>query len=351
VKAKKAGFTLVELLVVIGIIALLVGILLPALNKARQQAVTTQCQSNMRQLGEAFIQYGQAFNGCLVPSVVWGIQPVLFPVLPVTNGNQGAYTDDEWPILLTSLGYVPNQNLTKNSLPNVAANSVLVCPAVANSEVFCNLNAQSVPTTPGTDGFDRRMSKTIQPGLIVDVGYGINGHVYTGTLSNPSAGQNPDVGLTLDDTDVNTPAGPPAGPGGSYSGGDYMADAPCAPISTNYSAEPCVPIHKFVNFTRSALTVLLFDGTEWNGMLQGAQWRISGARHGGFNPNPPSNLMVVSQNGNTINLSGTTNLLFMDGHVENVARVQCPAYDYQWVGYRGEMVPNTTYIWNIKQQY
>ena len=67
-RQRRGAFTLVELLVVVGIIAVLVSMLLPALNKAKEAASQVQCQSNLKQIGIALMMYAQANRGYPPPA-------------------------------------------------------------------------------------------------------------------------------------------------------------------------------------------------------------------------------------------------------------------------------------------
>lgn len=102
--AYRCGFTLVELLVVIGIIALLISILLPALNKAREQANMTVCASNERQMANATHMYAMDNKG-------------YFPCVDSNN-----VPDEWWPALLNP--YLNNEKVFQCPIQFGAGNPV-----------------------------------------------------------------------------------------------------------------------------------------------------------------------------------------------------------------------------------
>ncbi len=137
------GFTLVELLVVIGIIALLVGVLLPALSKARQQALLIQCQSNMRQWGVGLQMYVDENSGELPLRVPDGTATEYFgpsPANPIPGYPSGL---DDLSLYFNAIpskmgGKSYYQMLVDdmkgtNPLPSPGTNNIFTCPAVQSA--------------------------------------------------------------------------------------------------------------------------------------------------------------------------------------------------------------------------
>ena len=164
--AGRAGFTLVELLVVIGIIAALIAMLLPALAKAREAGKTVKCLSNLRQMMLTVTYYANDNRGALVP-YYWNrysTDPKLpsdyYPQdgtgLPYNN----CYTSD-----LILLGKYTHPTNTGCITARVPGNSIWVCPSddrpaqVPAKNLYYTSYAVDTATFPYIDTPCGRMTK------------------------------------------------------------------------------------------------------------------------------------------------------------------------------------------------
>ncbi|HEV3416536.1 MAG TPA: DUF1559 domain-containing protein, partial [Pirellulales bacterium] len=144
-RSARQAFTLVELLVVITIIGILMSLLLPAVQSARESARRLQCSNNVKQLGLALQSYHTAF-GTFPPSSVWKVDGKFDASQITTQAVDGNSLWENWVILI--LPQLEQQNLrnqfnlsqpigsttansdgTNNSVARATVLSVMLCPS------------------------------------------------------------------------------------------------------------------------------------------------------------------------------------------------------------------------------
>ena len=176
----RGGFTLVELLVVIGIIAVLIAILMPVLNQAREHANTVKCLSNLRQIGLAAATYTSANKGCVLPADI-DLGP------PYVDPSFGRNWNDTWATLLVGQNHLPYpRNVPAASPPGL--DNVFGCPSGILEMSQITHTSVNVPSSRkdarGSMGH-LHQSAVLEPGLNVFVWYGINGTSGSLTPTDP----------------------------------------------------------------------------------------------------------------------------------------------------------------------